>query len=92
MMLSEDRGHPLAVLQADAGYWYQKLHRRVREDFAFSYLLLDRLRQKLDQRQTARYPAHAAVESPCQLIQSVAEALLQLRQQPTLFQRSLVFG
>jgi hypothetical protein len=72
----EYRSHPLAILEAEAGYRHQKLHRRVRQDFALSYLLLDRLRQKLDQGLTTRYPAHAAVEAPRQLIQSVAEALL----------------
>jgi hypothetical protein len=75
-MLGENLGHPLAILEADARYRHQKLHCYVREDFALSYLLLDRLRQKLDQGQTTRYPAHATVETPRQLIQPVAETLL----------------
>jgi hypothetical protein len=51
VMLGERRGHPLAVLQVDAGYRHQKLHRYVRGDFALAYLLLDGFRQKFDQRQ-----------------------------------------
>jgi hypothetical protein len=51
MMLGERRGHPLAVLQIDAGRRHQILHRHVRGDFALAHLLLDGFRQKLDQRQ-----------------------------------------
>jgi hypothetical protein len=51
VMLGERRGHPLAVLQVDAGHRHQKLHRHVRGDFALAHLLLDGFRQKLDQRQ-----------------------------------------
>ncbi len=91
-MLDERRGHPQAVLQIDAGYRHQKLHRHVRRDFALAHLLLDGLRQKLDQRQPPRHPTHAAVKPPRQLIESVAEALLHLRQQPPLLQRGLMLG
>jgi hypothetical protein len=51
VMLGERRGHPLAVLQIDAGYRHKKLHRYMRGDFALAHLLLDGLRQKFDQRQ-----------------------------------------
>jgi len=44
VMLGEDRGHPLAVLQIDAGRRHQKLHRHVRADLALPHLLLDRFR------------------------------------------------
>jgi hypothetical protein len=91
-MLSEDRGHPLAVVQVLARHRHQKLHGYLRQDPALTHLLLDRFRQNLHQRQPPRYPAHAAVEPAGQLIQSVAEALLQLGQQPAHFQRGLVFG
>ena len=50
VMLGERRGHPLAVLQVDAGYRHQELHRYVRGDFTLAHLLLDGLRQKFDQR------------------------------------------
>jgi hypothetical protein len=80
MVLREDRGHPLAILQAQARHRHQKLHRDLRRDFAFAHLLLDSLRQKFRQCQSPRHPAHAPVESARQFIQPVAEALLQLGQ------------
>lgn len=92
VVLREDRGHPLAILQALARHRHQKLHRHLRQNLALADLLVDGLRQKFHQRQPPRYPAHTAVESACQLIQPVAEALLQLLQQPTHLQRRLVFA
>ncbi len=92
VMPGEDRRHTLAILQALARHRHQKLQRHLRRDFALAHLLLDRFRQNLHQRQPPRYPAHAAVEPARQLIEPVAEALLQLRQQPTHLQRGLVFG
>jgi hypothetical protein len=78
-MLGEHGSHPLAVLQVYARHRHQILHRHVRGDFALPHLLLDSLRQKLDQRQPPRHPAHAAVKPARQFIQSIAEALLHLR-------------
>ena len=92
VMLGEDRRHPLAILQALARHRHQKLHGHLRQDLALAHLLLDRFRQNLHQRQPPRYPAHAAIEPARQLIQPVAEALLQLCQQPAHLQRGLVFG
>jgi len=37
-----------------------------------------------------RHPTHAAIEPPAQLIETIAEALLQFRQQPALLQRRLL--
>jgi hypothetical protein len=91
-MLGEDCGHPLAILQALACHRHQKLQRHLRQDLALAHVLLDCLRQNLHQRQTPRYPAHAAIEPARQLIEPVAEALLQLGQKPTHLQRGLVFG
>ena len=91
-MPGERRGHPFAVLQVDARHRHQILHRHVCGDFALAYLLLDGLRQKFDQRQSPRHPAHAAVKPARQFIEAVAEALLHLRQQPALLQRGLVLG
>jgi hypothetical protein len=45
VMLREDGGHPLALLQALAGYRHQKLHRHLGPDVALPHLLLDGLRQ-----------------------------------------------
>ncbi len=92
MALRENGGHPLAVFQTLARHWSQKLQRHLRRDLSLPHLLLNRLRQNLHQRQPPRYPAHAAIEAAGQLLQSVAEALLQLRQQPAHFQRRLLFG
>jgi hypothetical protein len=92
VMLGEDRRHPLAILQALARHWHQKLHGYLCRHLAFAHLLLDRFRQKLRQCQSARHPTYAAIEPPRQFIQPVAEALLQLRQQPAHLQRGLVFA
>jgi len=75
-MLREDSGHPLAVFHMDTGRRHQTLHRHVCGDAAVAYLLLDRLWQQLYQRQASRYPAHAAIKPPRQLIQSISKALL----------------
>ena len=92
VVLRQDRGHPLAILQALARHRHQKLHRHLRGNFALAHLLLNGFRQKLHQRPPPRYPARAAIEPARQLIQPVAEALLHLRQQPAHLQRALVFG
>ena len=92
VVLGEDRRHPLAILQTLAGHRHQELHRHLRQNLAIAHLLLDRFRQNLHQRQPPRYPAHAAIEPARQLIEAVAEAPLQLGQQPAHLQRGLVFG
>jgi hypothetical protein len=92
VVLGEDRRHPLAIPQALARHRHQKLQRHLCQDFALAHLLLNGFRQNLHQRQSPRYPAHAAVEPARQLIEPIAEALLQLGQQPTHLQCSFVFG
>jgi hypothetical protein len=62
VVLSEGRGHPLTIIQADARHRHQILHGDMRGDLAFSYLLLDTLRQQLDQRQPPRHPTRAAIK------------------------------
>jgi hypothetical protein len=91
-MFGEDRRHPLAILHALARHRHQKLQGHLRRDLPCSHLLLERCGQNLHQREPPRHPAHAAIESSRQLVQPVAEALLQLRQQPAHLQRRLVFG
>jgi hypothetical protein len=61
--------HPLAMFHADPRHRNQILHRGLGRDTAFPYLLLDALRQKPDQPQPSRYPAHAAIETAGQLLQ-----------------------
>jgi len=90
--LGENAGHPPAVFQALTRHWRQKLHGHLRRDLPLPHLLLNRLRQNLHQRQSPRHPAHAAIEAAGQLLQPVAEALFQFRQQPAYFQCSLLFG
>ena len=92
VMLREDHRHPLAILRVLAGYRHQKLQCHLRQNLALAHLLLDRFRQNLHQRQPPRYPTHTAIEPARQLLQPVAETLLQLRQQPTHLQRALVFA
>jgi hypothetical protein len=92
VVLDENRRHALAILQALPRHGHQKLHRQLRRDLPFAYLLLDRFRQQLHQCQPPGYPPHAAVELPRQLFQAVAESLLQLLQQPPHLQRGLLFG
>ena len=80
VMLSEDRSHPLAIFEILARDWHQKLQSHLRHDLAFAHLLLDRFRQNFHQRQPPRNPAHATIEPAGQLIERVAETLLQLRE------------
>jgi hypothetical protein len=49
-VLDQSRGHPLTVLHADSRHRHQILHRQLRAQPSFAYLLLDRFRQQLDQR------------------------------------------
>lgn len=90
-MLGKDGGHPLAGFQADVHRRHQKLHRHLRRNLAFTNLLLDRFGQRLHQRQPPRHPTYAAVEPPRQLIQAVAEAVLQLTQEPPHLQCGFLF-
>jgi hypothetical protein len=90
-VLEKNGGHPQAVLPVDARHWHQILHRQLRAQRSFAHLLLDGFRQQLDQRQSPRHPAHAAVEAPRQLLQRVAKMLLHLRQQPALFERAFLW-
>ncbi len=92
VMLREDHRHPLAILKALASYRHQKLQCHLRQNLALADLLLDRFRQNFHQCQPSRYPTHTAIEPARQLLQPVAETLLQLLQQPTHLQRALVFA
>jgi hypothetical protein len=79
--------HAHAVLGVGARHRHQMLHRDMGREGAVPHLLLYAGRQQLDQGQPARYPTQAAIKAARQLIQAIAEALLQLRQQPAFFQR-----
>jgi hypothetical protein len=89
-MRDERGGHARAVVGADSRHRHQILHRHLRRQFSFAYLLLDCFRQQLHQRQSPRYPTGAAVEAARQFVESIAEALRHLRQQPALFERAFL--
>lgn len=61
-------------------------------DLAGTDLLLHGVGKQLDQSQAARHPARAAIELAAQILQAVAEALFQFRQEPALFQSRFGFG
>lgn len=85
--------HAATVFRVHARHRHQELHRHMRRDRTAAHLLLHLRRQQLDQAHPPRDPAHAAIESPCQILLVVAEALRHLRQQPALFQcRGLLAG
>ena len=87
VLLSEDLRHPHALVDTDSRHRSQVAHGDLRGDLAFAHLLLDRFRQCFDERQAARYPCRAAVETPRQILDRVAELFFHLRQQPALFER-----
>lgn len=81
-------GQTLAVLATFTRQRHQGLQRRLHRDPALAQVLLNRLRQGLDHRQTARDPARAAVEASGKLLQAQPEAASQLRQKPALLERA----
>lgn len=85
-------GHALAVIDIGAGHRSQILHRDMSGDLAAAHALLHGFGKLFHQSQSARHPAHAAIETSRQIFQAVAETLLQLLQQPTLLQRRFLFG
>ena len=85
-------GHALAVVGIGARHRRQILHRDMSGDLAGTNALLDGFGKLFHQSQSARDPAQAAIKPACQILQAVAEALLQLLKQPTLFQRCFLFG
>jgi hypothetical protein len=64
----------------------------VRRDGAVAHLLLHTVRKQLDQSHPTRHPTRAAIKTPRQFLQPIAEALLQFHQQPAFFQSRLVIA
>ncbi len=87
MLLREDLRHALALFWIDAHRGRQVAHGDLRGDPAFAHQLLYRFRQRFHQRQAARHPCWAVVETPRQIVDRVAELFFHLRQQPALFER-----
>ncbi len=85
-------GHALTVFEARTCHRYQELHCNVGRDRTAADLLLHALRKLIDQRQSTRYPTQTAIETAAQLVQAIAEAMLQFGQQPTFFQCRIPFA
>jgi hypothetical protein len=64
----------------------------VRRDHAIAHLLLNTVGKQLHQTHPTRHPTRAAIKTPGQCLQPIAEALFQFHQQPAFFQRRLVFA
>lgn len=92
LVLREDGGQALAVLEADAGRRDQVFHGGLRRNPAVAHLLLNGLGQQLHQGQPPRHPAHAAVEAARQFVQRIAETLFQFGEKPALFEGALLLG
>ena len=86
-MLCEYMRHPDTLFNVDSRHRSQIPHGDLRRDASFADLLLHRFRQCFHQRQTARHPGRAAVETPRQFFNRVAELFFHLSQQPALFER-----
>jgi hypothetical protein len=84
--------HALTVIGIGARHRPQILHRDMSGDLAAADALLHRFGKLFHQSQSARHPAHTAIEAPSQIFQAVAETLLQFLKQPPLFQCGLLFG
>ena len=87
MLLREDLRHAVALFLIDSRRGRQIAHGNLRGDTAFAHQLLRRFRQRFHERQAARHPRRAAVETPRQIVNRVAEPFFHLRQQPPLFKR-----
>jgi len=85
-------GHASAVVRQRSRHRHQVLHRHMRRDPAIAHLLLHAVGKQLNQTHPARYPTCAAIETASQLLQPIAEALLQFNQQPALFKSRLVIA
>jgi hypothetical protein len=62
----------------------------VRRDGAVAHLLLHTLRKQFDQAHTTRHPTRAAIKTPRQFLQPIAEAPLQFHQKPAFLESRLV--
>ena len=83
-------GHAPAVVRTGPGHRNQELHRHLRRDGATAHLLLHTVGKQLDQSHPPRHPTRTPIETACQLLKAIAEALLQFHQQPAFFQSRFV--
>jgi hypothetical protein len=91
VVLRKCLGHALAVRGAGTRHRHQEFRRDMSRDRALTYLLLHAFREPFDQRQPVGDPTHTAIEPARQILQAVAETLLEFRQQPAFFQSAVPF-
>ncbi len=84
-------GQALAIVQAHARHRDQTLHRHLRGDLPRTYFLLDAAGKKFNQSQPPGNPTRAAIETPRQILNRVAEVLFQFGKQPSFLDRRLSF-
>jgi hypothetical protein len=87
VLLSEHLRHAQALFRADSRHRRQIAHRDLRGDLALAHHLLHLFRQCFHQRQTARHPGRATVETAPQFLDRTVEVAFHLGQQPALFER-----
>jgi len=85
-------GHAHASGGADARHRDQALHRNLRANCSLADLLLNGIRQKLDEGETTRDPAHAPVKPPREILEAIAAPARELGQEPSLLQGRLGFA
>jgi len=76
LMVGNLLGKALAVVSFGARQGDQILHGRMRSDLPEPHVLLHRFRQLLNQRQPARHPRHAPIETPGKLVQIQSQAAM----------------
>jgi hypothetical protein len=76
LMVGNLLGKALAVVSFGARQGDQILHGRMRSDLPEPHVLLDRLGQLAYQRQPARDPRHASIETPGEIVQAQTKAAM----------------
>jgi hypothetical protein len=76
LMVGNLLGKALAIVSFGARQGHQILHGRMRSDFSEPHVLLDRLGQLAYQRQPARNPRHAPIETPGEIVQAQTKAAM----------------
>jgi hypothetical protein len=87
VLFGEDLRHSQAMFHVEARHGSQIPHGDLRGNVAMADLLLHCFRQCVHQRQAARHPGRAAVETARQFFERVAVLFFHLGEQPALFER-----
>jgi hypothetical protein len=91
VVLRKRLGHAGAVLGAGTRHGHQEFHGHMGRKCATADLLLHAFREQFHQGQPARHPIHAAIKTARQLLQAVAETVLEFGQQPAFLQSAVSF-